>query len=212
MGYNFTDGSYTGATPQQRSQEIDWAQMAAQATAQANAQRRQAEIDARPIVTRVQAQEMPPLTDPARPFPPPPDFSKPANVERWTQQPVPAPQTFPAPDGTTFDWRTAAVSSPLTPALPGSAEGAKQYIADRDLYRRYGTPGRSTGDAVVDYERMAQDEIARQKEAAQYAAMGLPTTYMPMSEEEIQAIRDKQPWTNELFATGSPRRMRLFGD
>lgn len=205
-GYNFTDASYTGATPAQRSQEIDWAQMAAQATAQANALR-QAQgptpaEPARPIVSRVQAQEFAPLTDPARPFPPPPDFSKPANVERWTQQPAQPAQTFPAPDGTTFDWRKAAdPTGAYTP--PDTIVGPQQYIADRDLYRRYGVPGRSTGDAVVDYERMAQEEIARQKEAAQYAAMGLPTTYIPMSEQELQAIRDKTPWTNEIFATGS---------
>ncbi len=33
-GYNYTDASYTGATPQQRAREVDQAQMAAQATRQ----------------------------------------------------------------------------------------------------------------------------------------------------------------------------------
>ncbi len=199
-GYNFTDGSYTGATPQQRSQEIDWAQMAAQATAQANAQRRQAEIDARPIVNRVQAKEFPPVL--------PPDDS----LNPWRQAPGYAPpyepQTSPTPaNGAPDLWSWLHTPVGFHWVDPEVAKGVRQYIDDRNLTRT--EPG---GDAWINYSRQADAERKRAEEAANYAAGlpttpweaeqfanndpmtgrgGLPSTYMPYTEEELRAMEGR---------------------
>ncbi|MBP8291151.1 MAG: hypothetical protein KAX65_00170 [Caldilineaceae bacterium] len=217
-GYSFTDGSYTGATPQQRAQEIDWAQMAAQATAQANAQRRQAEAQA-PAQGFAGNGQVPfgMIPSPVVPMAGALALVPPAVNTLFRAVDAARQAENPEADNS-FNWGAALTSSPLTPALPDSAEGEVQYIADRALTRT--EPG---GDAWINYSRQADAERKRAEEAANYAAGmpttpweaeqyaqapstvvgGLPSTYMPYTEEELRAMEGRQDVFNPVFANAS---------
>lgn len=200
-GYNYTESDTASGQPAyMRRQEIDRAQMAAQAAALANAQRQQAQQAQQAAPVHVRAQELPALTDPpAGWWTPAVDWSNPTNAVRLTGRPPERP-TFPAqppqlpnllPYGSETLW--------MNPALvPGISPGVRQYIADRDLART--TPG---GDAWVNYSQQAEAERARAAEAERFAAMGLPTTYMPYSEEELRAMASRPDRFNPIFAAGS---------
>lgn len=200
-GYNYTESDTASGQPAyMRRQEIDRAQMAAQAAALANAQRQQAQQAQQAQPGHVRAQELPPMTDPpAGWWTPAVDWSNPTNAVRLTGRPPERP-TFPAqppqlsnllPYGPETLW--------MNPALvPGISPGVRQYIADRDLART--TPG---GDAWVNYSQQAEAERARAAEAERFAAMGLPTTYMPYSEEELRAMASRPDRFNPIFAAGS---------
>ena len=200
-GYNYTESDTASGQPAyMRRQEIDRAQMAAQAAALANAQRQQAQQAQQAQPGHVRAQELPALTDPpAGWWTPAVDWSNPTNAVRLTGRPPERP-TFPAqppqlsnllPYGPETLW--------MNPALvPGISPGVRQYIADRDLART--TPG---GDAWVNYSQQAEAERARAAEAERFAAMGLPTTYMPYSEEELRAMASRPDRFNPIFAAGS---------
>ncbi|MBP8291607.1 MAG: hypothetical protein KAX65_02470, partial [Caldilineaceae bacterium] len=137
-GYNYTDGSYTGATPQARAREVDQAQMAAQATRQRRereAQAAAAQAQAAPKPVKVQAREFAQPVDPAYPFPRPPDFSDPAQAAAF------APQTA-APRPKSLEQRAAEAwikfVSGYNP-LPGNQPAQPQAPAAQPQQRTAGT-------------------------------------------------------------------------